>query len=105
MVNREEVEAEVRDGVEVLETGRWYIAEGSYDGRESVAQGETRREAIDNLISRFYSRVKQEEEMEAERERIEEEMEQRRELSDRRMERAIEEAEQEFNQVKERFEE
>lgn len=103
MVNRDEIEEEVREDLEVIESGSWYIAEASYDGLESVAQGESRQEAVGNLIDRFYKRARREEEMERERERITEEMERRRELADERMERAVEQAEREFEHLKERF--
>lgn len=84
MVEREEVASQVHDTVEVTCAGDWFIAEGSYDGRESVAQGASREDAIEKLISQFFQREKQDEEREDELEFRAEMRETRQEIAEQR---------------------
>jgi len=105
MADRDAIESELQESLEVLETGRWYIAEGEYDGLASAAQGESRQEAVQALVKRFYEREQNEERRQAEKERIEAEMERRRELSDARMERALDQEIELMERELERLEE
>lgn len=86
MVERKGVESEVRESVEVFQTGRWYIAEGEYDGRASATQGESKQEAIDKLVSKFVKKEKRKERREREAKRREEESKRRRERAEKRAE-------------------
>lgn len=90
MVDREEIAGEVRETIEVFQTGRWHIAEGEHNGLESAAQGESEDEAINALIDRFYQRAKEAEQREEERAFREEMRQTRREIAEAREERARE---------------
>lgn len=94
MVEREEVASQVRNTVEVTCAGDWFIAEGSYDGRESVAQGVSREDAIETLISQFFKREKKDEARD-------DELEFRADMRDTRQE--IAEQRDEMLQERERF--
>lgn len=95
MVDKEEIEEEVRKDLNIIQTGKYYIAEATYNGVGKVHQGETRKMAINNLILSIYEDELEKEQMEDVIESMEEEMEQDRRLSEQKAERAKEQAERE----------
>lgn len=93
MVDRNAISDAVHDTLNIIQTGRWYIAEGTYDGDEKAAQGESKQEAIDSLIDRFYKRERRAEARDERREHRRRMREQRQELADDQARRAREAAE------------
>lgn len=53
MVDREKIASAVKQNVEIIKTGDWYIAEASYDGQKFVVQNVSEDTAIDKLVSKF----------------------------------------------------
>lgn len=87
MVQREEIANMVHETVEVIQTGRWYIAKCECDEISSAAQGESEVEAINALIDKVYKRAKRAKNREQKTELRKEWWKQRREVDTIREER------------------
>lgn len=77
MVDRESVREAIQDTLEVITAGKWHIASAEYNGIERAAQGESRPEAVDKLVSRIYKSEKETEQHNEAAKRRKERFEQR----------------------------
>jgi len=80
MKSRKKIKAEIDDDIEILKSGRWYVAIGTYNDKELAMQGESKQEAIDNLATKFYYNEKRKKDREKRQDKFKNEMECRTEI-------------------------
>lgn len=80
-IKRSDIIDEIEESIEIIDVGdgKWYVAEGEYEGSKRAAQGESRQEAISNLVRRFYNFVYRTEKIKNKQEYMDKRMKKQRE--------------------------
>lgn len=98
MNRRQEIRDDIKRTIRINKAGKWYIAEAEYNDISKVAQGDSKREAIDALLKEFYEFEQLEKELQQEEEQIRKDMNRRRNRSERRAEHILDYSKKFHNQ-------